>query len=810
MTLVTGFIINVVKKGIVATLGGEIGEEILDRPENPPIAALVLYCISIAAGIWFIPPKAARAVRRLRPDTNLLMVLATGGAVAIGQWFEATTIMFLFSLAEFLEAWNMARAQRAISSLMELAPATAQVIGADGIISEQRVEDVPIGATIVVRPGEKISIDSELIAGSTTVNNGSFTGESLPVEKNIGDTLFAGTVNGDGLIHCRVTKAAADSTLAVIIRKVEEAQSHRAKSDQLIERFSLYYIPLVLISSIIVMVIPPLAIRGAWYPWIYKGLELLVISCPCSLVISTPVSIVAGLTAAARAGVLIKGGVYLETAAHIKAFAFDKTGTLTTGEPEVVEIIPFNSHDQQSLLELAASLEAHSDHPLARAIQRKAKAQGLRCKPVDNFQIMKGKGAEGYIEGELYWVGSHRFLHEKVGENETAIIHDQIQRLELGGHSIAAVGSGNTIYGLLCISDSIRPESKNAIQAMKRAGIKRIAMLTGDNKGAAQSVAEAAGVDEYYAELLPDDKVKHTKQLFEEYKQVAMVGDGINDAPALASASLGIAMGAAGSDAAIETADIALINVRRSRQIGLACASCSPHCENHTQNIIFSLFLKALFVGLTFANKSTLWLALIADMGGTFLVVSNALRLVMVSKKDRNRPVSAQTHQNSTLDMQSLALGLSHTCSSECNSSTCPKKTVKAQSESNRDAILSVAPAEGETKGIAEEKKCCSKECCKKDVPKERSEESKGEIHRVIQQSTANNSCCSEKRGRQKNVLGEQRDEIRVLPTQPAHCKNCCHKGDFQTSVAQNQNEEKKGERNLAIRNQKECVLHAD
>ena len=627
-SLVVGFIFQAVRDGISTAFGGGIdsGQE-TERPDYPPITTMVFYSVTIVAGSWFILPKAVRTVRRLRLDTNVLMLTATAGAVGINHWFEAASSIYLFSAAEFLESWNMTRARKAIRALMELAPSTAQVINEEGIIIEQLVEQISIGTMITVRPGEKIPMDSILLLGSTSVNQAPITGESLPVQKKVGDTLFAGTINGDSVIQCKVTKMASDSTLASIIRKVEEAQSRRAKSDQLIEKFSRYYVPSMLAASVVVCVVPPLVTGGSWYPWVYKGLEFLVISCPCSLVISTPVSIVAGLTAAARAGVLIKGGIYLEMPAQIKAFAMDKTGTLTTGEPTVQNVIPLNNYNIKKVLKLAAALEIHSDHPLARAIQRKAKAEGIKYQPAEYFQIFKGKGAKGYINGKSFWIGSHRFLQEKVRNNEPKVVYEKIKELEATGHSIVALGHGKNIYGLISITDAVRPESKNAIQSLKRTGIERIVMLTGDNEGAAKTIADSIGIDEYYAELLPEDKVKQVESLVAKYKRVAMVGDGVNDAPAMAVSSLGIAMGTVGSDVAIETADIALMSDDLGKLVWLV---------NHSrrtlniikQNVIFSLAVKAAFVGLTFANESTLWMAILADMGASFIVVSNGLRLL--------------------------------------------------------------------------------------------------------------------------------------------------------------------------------------
>ena len=625
--LVSGVVVHAINDGASAAFGGGIGGNETTRPENPPIASMALYSTAIAAGSAYIVPKAIRALRNLRLDTNTLMISATAGAIGINHWFEAASSMYLFSAAEILEDWNMARARNAIRALMELAPSTAQVVEEDGAITEQLVENIPIGTTLTVRPGEKIPMDSVLISGTASVNQAPITGESMPIQKEVGDRLFAGTINEDSVIQCKVTKRDSDSTLASIIRKVEEAQSRRAKSEQFIERFAQYYVPTMMTASLAVSIIPPLATGDSWYPWVYKGLELLVISCPCSLIISTPVSIVAGITAAARSGILIKGGVYLETAAHIEAFAMDKTGTLTTGSPIVQNIIPLNGYDIERLLKVANALETHSDHPLARAIKRKAKEDGIINQPAESFQIFKGKGGEGYIDGELFWVGSHRFLHEKVGENETTAVHEKIQELESAGHSIVAIGTGQTPCGLISIADAVRPESKYAIQALKEENVKSVVMLTGDNEGAANTIANSIGIDEYYAELLPEDKVHQVEALMKKYNGVAMVGDGVNDAPAMAASSLGIAMGAVGSDAAIETADIALM----SDDLGkLAWLVNHSHRTLNIikQNIAFSLLVKGAFVGLTFANKSTLWMAMLSDMGASFIVVSNGLRLL--------------------------------------------------------------------------------------------------------------------------------------------------------------------------------------
>ncbi len=696
-TLVAGLIIHAYRDGATAAFGGMPDGKEAERPDYPPIATMVLYSTAIVAGGWFIFPRAAIAVKRLRPDPNLLMTIATFGAVGINHWFEATFSMYLFSLAAMIETWNMGRARKAIRALMELAPPTAQVLNEDGTVSEELVGQVPVDTILIIKPGEKIPMDSVVISGSTSVNQAPITGESMPVLKEVGNNLFAGTINEDGAIQCRVTKEASDSTLASIIRKVEEAQSRRARSDQWIEKFSHYYVPTVMVASAVVCTIPPLVSGNftsgeAWFPWLYKGLELLVISCPCSLVISTPVSIVAGLTAAARSGVLIKGGVYLEMAASMKAFAMDKTGTLTNGAPIVQHIIPLNGYDEESLLKLAGALEVHSDHPLARSIQRKAKGDGLIYEAAEQFQIFKGRGGEGYVNGELFWIGSHRFLHEKVGDNEPKAVHERIQALEALGHSIVAIGQGENICGLISIADSVRAESKNAIQALKRAGVHKVVMLTGDNQGAAKAIAESIAIDEYHAELLPEDKISQVKSLVQTYKKVAMVGDGINDAPAMATASLGIAMGAAGSDAAIETADIALMSDDLEKLAWLV--KHSRHTLNVIkQNVVFSLAVKAIFTGLIFANKSTLWMAMASDMGATFIVVSNALRLVN-NKQESKRGVPGGQAANQAVGTQNGPPAVLH----QFGKTPSPRLQLKAPHEADQNSVfVSVAAQEGDS-----------------------------------------------------------------------------------------------------------------
>ena len=591
-----------------------------------PLPSILFYLGSIATGAWFVAPKALLAARRLRPDMNFLMVVAVLGAIAIGEWFEAATVSFLFAVALLLEHWSIGRARRAIAVLMDLSPTTARyVCPHDGDIMEKRVEEVPLGVTVLVRPGEKIPLDGEVTKGTSAVNQAPITGESIPVAKEPGDEVFAGTINEDGALEIKVTRASDDTTLARIIHMVRDAQSRRAPAEQWVEKFARHYTPSVMVLAAAVVVVPPLVFSASWTEWLYRGLVILVIACPCALVISTPVSIVSGLTTAARQGVLIKGGMYLEAAGRIRALALDKTGTLTLGHPEVQEIVPFNDHTQTELLERAAALEAHSEHPLARAILRRAEAEGVAADRAEDFRSVKGKGAEGRINGQLFWIGSHRLMHEK--GQETPRVHDKAEELEAAGHSVVAVGNDRHVCGLISVADGVRDKAPETIRALKRLAVEKIVMLTGDNEGTARAVAEITGVDEFRAELLPEDKVEAVESLVRDLGHAAMVGDGVNDAPAMAVATVGIAMGAMGTDAAIETADIALMSD------DLAKLPWLVHHSRRTlgiikQNIIFALGLKLAFIVLAMIGVASLWMAIAADMGTSLLVIANGLRLL--------------------------------------------------------------------------------------------------------------------------------------------------------------------------------------
>jgi Cd2+/Zn2+-exporting ATPase len=596
-----------------------------------PLISVLCYCAATVAGCWFILPKAWSSARRVRPDMNLLMTLAVIGALVIGEWFEAATVAFLFALSLRMESWSVGRARRAIRLLMAVTPPTARYrCPRDGDVMESPVGEVAVGVTVLVRPGERLPLDGVIIKGATAVDQSPITGESVPVPKAPGDEVWAGTINETGAIEFRVTRAAEDTTLSRIIRMVEEAQSRRARSEQWVEKFARYYTPAMMLAAALVALVPPLLFGGAWGRWFYEALVLLVIACPCALVISTPVSIVAALSAAAGAGVLIKGGAFLETAARLDVIALDKTGTVTLGHPDVQRIVPLNGHTEQELLERAAALEAHSGHPLARAILRQAADRHITVPSADAFQIFKGKGAEGLIQGRLFWLGSVRMLHEK--GMETPELSRQIEALEDLGHSVVVIGNDKHVCGLFSIADTLRPDVAGIIREMKAAGVRHVALLTGDNAGTAEAVARAAGIDDVRAGLLPEDKLRAVEAFVRDTGRTAMIGDGINDAPALAAATLGIAMGAAGSDAAIETADIALMSDDLAK-VPWLMRHARRTLRVIRQNIFFALGVKVLFIVLTLMNRGTLWMAIAADMGASLLVILNALRLLRTQDK---------------------------------------------------------------------------------------------------------------------------------------------------------------------------------
>ncbi|MCM2335024.1 MAG: heavy metal translocating P-type ATPase [Anaeromyxobacteraceae bacterium] len=589
--------------------------------------------MAVLLGLWVVLPKALLAVRRLRPDMNLLMTIAVLGAVGLGEWLEAATVSFLFATSLALESWSAARARRAIASLLDLSPVTARVKAADGSESEVPPERVPVGAVFVVHPGERIPLDGRVLAGESAVNEAAITGESAPASKVRGALVYAGTVNGDGALEAENLKPAQETTLAHVVRMVEQAQGQRAAVERWVDRFAAYYTPAVMAVAAAVLLGPPLLLGADWSSWIYRSLVLLVIACPCALVISTPVTVVSALAAAARGGVLVKGGEHLEVPARLGAIAFDKTGTLTQGRPRVEKVVAMNGHSDDELLARAAALEARSTHPIAQAILDHSRTRGVAVSPADGVRALPGRGVTGSVGGRPYWLGSHRVLDESGAESPE--VHALAEQLADGGRTVVAIGSADHVCGLIALADAIRPEAKEALHQLRRAGVKTLVMLTGDNEETARRIAAGLGIDEVMAELLPEDKVAAMDALVARHGTVAMVGDGVNDAPAMARATIGIAMGAAGSDTAIETADIALMADDLTKLPWLVVHS-RRMLSVVRQNVAFSLGVKALFAALAFAGVATLWGAIAADMGASLLVVFNGLRMLRAEPQRRS------------------------------------------------------------------------------------------------------------------------------------------------------------------------------
>jgi Cd2+/Zn2+-exporting ATPase len=584
----------------------------------------LLFGIAVAAGVPLTARKAWNSIRLRNLDINVLMLVAAAGAMVLGQWSEAGAVVFLFAVAQALETHTLERARMAIRALMQLTPVDALIRDAAG---ERRVlvDSIVPGTIVIIKPGEKVPLDGEVIAGGSAVNQAPVTGESLPIDKSPGDTLFAGSINGRGALEMRATKLRRDTALARIIHLVEQAQAQRAPSQTFVERFAAVYTPAVLILAVALAVIPPLAFGAAWSGWIYRSLVLLVVSCPCALVISTPVSIVAALAGAARKGVLIKGGSHLERASTIRCVAFDKTGTLTLGAPEVMDVVALGDHSPEAVVALAAAVEQRSEHPIGEAIVRYAAQSGARVPAASRMVSLTGQGASGQVDGRLVVLGNHRLFEERGLCSPE--LHARLADIGARGQTPILVASDNRAVGIICVADRPRPTSADVIDLLRRQGITSLVMLTGDSQATAAAVAAELGIDEFRAELMPEDKVAAVNELRRRFGAVAMVGDGVNDAPALASADLGIAMGAAGSDAALETADIALMADDLSR-IPYTLRLSRATMRNIKVNLGISLVLKAAFVIAAVAGVATLWMAIVADSGASVIVVVNALRLL--------------------------------------------------------------------------------------------------------------------------------------------------------------------------------------
>ncbi len=592
------------------------------------IFPIIGYGAAIVIGGYTLFIKGLKNLSRLKFDMNTLMTIAIIGAALIGEWGEGATVVILFAISEALERYSMDKARQSIESLMDIAPKEALIRrGNEEMLIN--VEDIVVGDIMIVKPGQKLAMDGSVVKGTSTLNQAAITGESVPVMKTVDDEVFAGTLNEEGLLEVQVTKKVEDTTLSKIIHLVEEAQAERAPSQAFVDKFAKYYTPAIVLLALFIAVVPPL-FGGVWNEWIYQGLAVLVVGCPCALVVSTPVAVVTAIGNAAKNGVLIKGGIYLEETGHLKAIAFDKTGTLTKGVPAVTDILTFGG-EQNELLLITAAIEKGSQHPLASAIIRKAEESGLRFNDVtiEEFQSITGKGVKAKVNNQIYYVGSP-YLFEELHGSIPNDRKEKITELQTQGKTVMVLGTEKEILSFIAVADEMRESSKEVISKLNSMGIETV-MLTGDNERTAAAIGKSVGVSDIRADLLPEDKLNFIKELRGKHQSVAMVGDGVNDAPALAASTVGVAMGGAGTDTALETADIALMSDDLSKL---------PYTINLgrralmiiKQNITFSLAIKLLALLLVVPGWLTLWIAIFADMGATLIVTLNSLRLLKVKE----------------------------------------------------------------------------------------------------------------------------------------------------------------------------------
>lgn len=605
---------------LTAAAGAGIVAALAVRTWSPAFGVALFLAATVTGGV-FPARRAIVALRTRTVDINVLMVIAVAGAMALRQWFEGASVVFLFALAQWLEARTLERARQAIRALVELSPREA-IVKRNGVEQRAPVETIGIGTEIVVRPGDKIPLDARILAGHGDVNEAPITGESLPVDKGPGDEVYAGTINGRGSFDLQVIRVGRDTRLARIIHLVEAAQARRAPVQSFVDRFARVYTPAVISLAALVAIVPPLFAGAAPEVWFYRSLVLLVIACPCALVISTPVSIVAALSAAARNGVLIKGGAHLERLADVRIVAFDKTGTLTKGEPSVSDVMPVAGESRDHVLRIAAAVEARSEHPLAKAIVNHARELALDVPTVRTFTSTPGRGAEADVDGTHAIVGNDVMLTAR----GIAVPVDVVERLRQQGRTVVCVVVDRRMLGVIGIADPLRATARETIEMLRSHGVRRVAMLTGDHAVTARAVATTLALDEDHHGLLPDEKHARIVAMRAE-GAVLMVGDGVNDAPALAAADVGVAMGAAASDAALETADVALMSGELLK-LPYALRLARATVRNIKMNLVVSLALKAIFLVTAMTGTATLWMAVLADTGASVIVVANALRLL--------------------------------------------------------------------------------------------------------------------------------------------------------------------------------------
>jgi len=665
----------------VAVLLAAVVASLLDAPR---LVSEPLYLLSMAVGGWPIAYAALMALRRRTLDMNVLMTMAAVGAVGIGEYAEAAWVLVLFAVGTTLESFALERSRRSVEALMELAPAQATVL-VDGHERTVQVEQVPLGALVLIRPGERLPLDGVVDSGASSVDESALTGESVPVDKEPGDQVFAGTLNAYGVLTVRVTSAAADSTLARVAQLVADAQGSQAPSERFVDRFARIYTPLVFIAALLVAVVPPL-LGGEFDTWLYRALALLIVACPCALVISVPVSVVSAIGGAARRGVLIKGGQALEDLGRVRAVAVDKTGTLTEGRPQLATITVLDGSDEADALALMAGVEHGSEHPLALAIVRAARERGLATPAATTFEALPGRGAVATVDGREAWAGGPRLAAERGADIPTAL-----RQAEARGETAVLLGEGDRVLAVFGLADQPRAQAMEAIRALREeAGVQHVVMLTGDSERVARAVAQRTGVTEWRSALLPEDKLTVIGELREQHGATAMVGDGVNDAPALAGASVGVAMGAAGSDVALESADIALMGDELDRL---------PDAINHSrralrimrQNVAISLVTKAVFVALAPLGYVTLIVAVAADMGVSLLVTINGLRLL------GRRSARSSAARQPGLAVPRPSLQAAGTPSASCSGDGCCSA---APTHDRADAARLAAPSCGDP--------CCS------------------------------------------------------------------------------------------------------